>query len=497
MQKRTAPQEKDSKQNTKTPQDVKDLAAGPVAQDAKAHDAKSAQKAPQAQGKSKPPAPKTKEASNVIENSQESPDKEPSIKDKESRQEPQKKASQKEQAQGEKQEPAAQAQAAKAARLSVEQIRSLEQEKAIGSLKGRTSMLTALSVLLLLGLGGGAFYGLDALNALKAQNQELKQTLSGYEQTMGQLNSARESLIASHSQIEALANQNRSLMQANASMKDQTDALSARLHELMQKDIAVQESLSKVNARLDEFEGRNPDDWRIAQSYFCINQAYSKAVYGHDLKAALWNLKQGDLILVNIEDEQVLKIRRAIASDIAALEQIPALDLFGTRAKIEALLESTDKLTLKGYMDDYERSQAFSADAAPSSDLAQWKENLLTSVKEFSSRFVEVRRKTPDAESDFVSPSQDQFLRANIKSRLLMALQSVDNQDEKAYVACLSEAIRMVGAYFAEDKPSTSAFIKSAQELLCAPIAADLPDTLQSYALFAALMQERLRGGAR
>lgn len=46
----------------------------------------------------------------------------------------------------------------------------------------------------------------------------------------------------------------------------------------------------------------------------------------------------------------------------------------------------------------------------PSDQVKDWKQNLWTSVKEFSSRFIEVRRREDSVVNQFLSPDQTKIL---------------------------------------------------------------------------------------
>ena len=360
-------------------------------------------------------------------------------------------------------------------------------QKAISSLKGKTSMLTALSVVLLLGLGGGGFYTYTTLEDLKAAQASARSAESAVAEAQAAIARAGQDLNGMRSQVSSLIADNQELSSLNAALREDNESLRKSIEGLASEH----DSLKLLSERLDAFEARNPHDWRIAEGYFCINNAYLKAVMGNDIATALWNLRQGDLLLTNIEDENVLKIRSAIAEDISALEKLPAIDLFGVRERLENVLSSIDELTLKGYSVS---DTPYAADKEPTSAVEQWKENLLTSAKEFSSRFVEVRRRAPDEATDFLSPQQELFVRENIKTRLVMALSAISTRDAAAYVNHLSEASRMVEAYFAPESPVTEATLKALNELKDTTVVVKAPDTLLSYALFSAFMKERFEG---
>lgn len=369
----------------------------------------------------------------------------------------------------------------------VEDNSSKDVNKTINSLKGKTSMLTALSVLILLGLGGTSYYTYNSLNALKVANSALESKIQEASVAQAALKDAQAQFELEASKISSTIQESQKLQATTAKLLEDNQALREQLAQIVNQGSNAQASLASITERLASIENHDPNQWKIAESVFCIKNAYLKAIVGNDIQTAIWNLNQADKIITGIENDTILQLRRAIAKDIAELEVLPKLDLFGLRENINNLIHNIDTLTIKGFSEKAEIESSFAKNSEPTSSIAQWKENLLNSAKEFSSRFVEIRRRNPDNLSDFISPSAELFLRENIKTRLVMALSNINTSDDKAYKENILEALRMVEAYF--NAQSAQPLVERLQSLANENIVSKVPNTLESYAFIDKLEQ--------
>ncbi len=357
----------------------------------------------------------------------------------------------------------------------------------IEKLKGRSSFLSFCCLILAAVVIGGGVYCYQQINALKSAQ------LAGQQDAQA-LAQAQQSLTGAQAEIA-------DLLAANDSLKDQNQALAQGQGELNAKleAISVQhqdelKAMGELNARLDKFEARDPNEWRIAESYFNVAEAYRQAVFGRNAAAAIWNLNQADRLLINLEDENIIAIRAAIAKDLSTLSAIKQPDLTGITLRLEQLYADAGALVLAGYSDPEKRAHAFDKSSEPTSSFADWKQNLLTSAKEFSSRFVEIRRRAPDAVTEFLSPQQDLFLREHIKTRLLLSRIAAAQGEQNNYTDNLKEARRLIDSYFDKESALVQAALNSIDQLLTTDVSVTMPRVLESHQLFEKLAARQVQG---
>ena len=124
-------------------------------------------------------------------------------------------------------------------------------------------------------------------------------------------------------------------------------------------------------------------------------------------------------------------------------------------------------------------------------NLQDWKQNLWTSVKEFSSRFIEVRRREDSVVNQFLSPDQTKILLKNIKTELLLSKVAVFNHDEESFNHNIREIQDHIRSYFDVSNEIVQNNLKSLDELAELKIKLDKPQQLSCIKLFNSLAQEK------
>ena len=114
-------------------------------------------------------------------------------------------------------------------------------------------------------------------------------------------------------------------------------------------------------------------------------------------------------------------------------------------------------------------------------------------MKDFSSRFVEIRRRDEQAVNLFLSADQAKLLLENLKSQLLLAKMAVYEQDETAFTNSIEQTMTLIKGYYNPDTPAYKANIEALESLKNSKIATAKPEGLQSYNLFDKYARQILR----
>ncbi len=350
--------------------------------------------------------------------------------------------------------------------------------------KGRVSILTALTVLVIAGAAAGGFFLSEQLNkavvesnAVKASSQDAADRADKILATFSEQNA----------RISTLLETNDKLKDENQSLKADMAALSSRLDVTDQK-------LADASLKLSQYEQRNPNDWMLAQAYFLVNSAYQAAVFQADTTSALWCLKDADALLLNMEDQEVVAIRKAIASDLIKLANVPSVDKRGILFKLDSVCENLSAMTLNGMDDSFgAKNKLKQEDSGLVSDISNWQSNLWRAVKDFSSRFIEIRRRDDHALSEFLSSAQEETLRENIRALLLLAKQSLTQSDAASYKSNINQAIELIQGYYDASSEATKANLATLDSIKDLQVVVDVPSVLSSYSTFRELASSRLK----
>lgn len=339
-------------------------------------------------------------------------------------------------------------------------------DDAISSLRGKNTFLSFVLLLSISALGFVSYEFYDKINKLNIDMQQVENNI------LSKNNSQFDKLKADSIEINNL---NTQLRFENKELKDKIDAL-------IKEQVVTLDAVKNLNLRINSFEDKDPNAWKIAESFFEVKHAYQQLLLNYDTTASITLLKQADQLLVGIQNQDILDIRRAIANDIAELSAVSKVDYQGILFTLNSVYRNIDKLVLSGYSnkvnftDDKQRVKT--------DNIADWKNNLIESAIDFSSKFIEIRRIDSNQFKEFLTPEQGYFLRENVKSRLLLAQISLSNHETQSYKENLIDAKELIKKYFDENSSDTTSSITILDKLIDENVNISIPNTLTSFDLF-------------
>ena len=183
----------------------------------------------------------------------------------------------------------------------------------VGSLKAQLATLQAqnsgskhglLWLVVVIALAGAGFAG---FTAYQNQNALLKLDANS-EATKQQISSAVASIERSASSFELTQQQNTTLQQALGSLNQNYQSLGQTINGVVSAQQQQGATVSALDAKLQSFAERNPNDWKLAESYFMVNNAAAKAIFEKDIKAAVWMLTKADELLVGMQEDARLRL---------------------------------------------------------------------------------------------------------------------------------------------------------------------------------------------
>ncbi|ELM3737430.1 uroporphyrinogen-III C-methyltransferase [Edwardsiella piscicida] len=322
--------------------------------------------------------------------------------------------------------------------------------------------LGAIAIVLVIALGAGLYYhGHQQAQRQQASEQSLQEQLSALHTAQAQEKLRMEALLNKQAKALDVATQ----LQASQSQQ---------LKELEQKVAAI--------------SGNDANTWKLAQADFMVKLAERKLWSDQDVTTAIALLKSADATLAGLDDPSLLGVRRALTEDISTLSTLNQIDFDGIILQLNQLANQVDDLRLAD--NDSDEAPMDQDDGELSASLSQWRQNLAKSWHSFISEFITIRRRDSSAEP-LLAPSQDVYLRENIRSRLLIAAQAVPRHQNQIYQQSLESVSAWVRAYFDVNDPSTKAFLNQIDALSQQSVSMILPDALKSQPLLDKLLHAR------
>jgi len=216
---------------------------------------------------------------------------------------------------------------------------------------------------------------------------------------------------------------------------------------------------------------RNSDEWALAEIEQTLTIAAQQLQLAGNVRAAMLALQNADARLQRIDRPQLTPLRKVIERDIEKLRVSPYVDVVGLTLKLDALMEAVDALPLAMQQrpaPEPTRGAEGATEAQPFVRLAReiWQD--LRSL---------VRIQTVDRpELPLVDPSQEFFLRENLKLRLLSARIALLQRDGKTYRADLLAARQWVERFYDTRDRNLAAALASLRQISEVDIGIDVPD---------------------
>lgn len=289
------------------------------------------------------------------------------------------------------------------------------------------------------------------------------------------------------SQLETLQQQQKQQQDAFTTLLNQQ---AAQLNAATTARDQLAKELKEVQQKVAMISGSDAKTWLLAQADFLVKLAGRKLWSDQDVTTAAALLKSADASLADMNDPSLIGARRAITEDIATLSALTQTDYDGIILKLNQLTNQVDNLHLADNNTDDSPMDADSAEL--SSSLTEWRQNLVKSWDSFMDSFITIRRRDESA-VPLLAPNQDIYLRENIRSRLLIAVQAVPRHQSDVYKQSLENVATWVRAYYDTNDASTRAFLEELDNLSQQNINMDVPETLKSQPVMEKLVQTRVR----
>ena len=293
---------------------------------------------------------------------------------------------------------------------------------------------------------------------------------------------------------DALVNQITALQKAQETQKAELEGVikqqAAALADANSKREELTKQLSEVQEKVATISGTDAKTWLLSQADFLVKLAGRKLWSDQDVTTAAALLYSADASLADMNDPSLINARRAITEDIASLSAVSQVDYDGIILKVNQLSNQIDNLQLADNNDD--DSPMDSDGTELSSSLSEWRINLQKSWQNFMDSFITIRRRDETA-VPLLAPNQDIYLRENIRSQLLAAVQAVPRHQDETYKQALDNVSTWVRAYYDTDDAATKTFLNDIETLSQQSISMDVPETLESQPILEKLMQTRVR----
>ena len=261
----------------------------------------------------------------------------------------------------------------------------------------------------------------------------------------------------------SLAHMISDLQKQTAGTQDDISAVQKSVDDLKLAAQKSQELSAQQEQLVSEWRAAQKGDlnkWHVAEAQYLVKLANDQVQFTHNLAMAMTLLQRADQVLENLQDPDLLEIRKSLATAIADLQALPQINVTNLYLRLTGLNNQLDQLPLP--INPLKADSAQEPMAAKP-ELPWWKAGLDRSWHALKQ--VVVVRYNGSNTLPLVLPEEKMFLYQNLHAQLEDAMWAVLYRDAAVYQASLERALNWTQHYFVQDASETKAMLQNLQEL--------------------------------
>lgn len=296
-------------------------------------------------------------------------------------------------------------------------------------------------------------------------------------------------------QVEALGERSKQLSAAVQSIQESLDAGSAGTRERIDKlELQLRDAQLRIDShskRISELGSASRIDWLLAEAEYLIRLANQRLPSERDTRNPLALLRNADEILRDLDDPELLPVRKALSDDITALRLAAQIDREGIFLELQSLEQAVSDLPIMvGVEDNSPTDEA----AAPKEidPTADWRDKLVENLAAFGSglKSLVVINRRAELVKPLLSAREEAVVRENLRIVLEQAQWALLREEKKIYRASLKKAGEWLAEYFQLNQQADMVLARL-KELRDRDIVQKLPDISKSLIAVNTLISNR------
>lgn len=285
------------------------------------------------------------------------------------------------------------------------------------------------------------------------------------------INDMQQQLARKIAEMDGITKADRSLLTQSEELvrelSSRTASLETRFAEAQNQRAALEALYADMSASHDESV--------LAEVEQMLLIASQQLQLTGNVKVAMIALQNADARLQRANRRAFDDLRKTINQDIGKLRALPQVDISGANTQLDNLAAAVDELPLS-----YRQRAATQAEArAPSPNEGTAWQKLLREIGQEARRLVRVEN-TGKEEIPLLPPSQEFFLRENLKLRLTLARLALMSHNQESFSHELRTAQLWTARYFDDKSNEGMRMLAGLKKLSSADIRIDVPDISHS-----------------
>ena len=274
------------------------------------------------------------------------------------------------------------------------------------------------------------------------------------------------------------------LARLQAQGSDELAQVRGASQQLRDQLAAMHGQLAAVETRVESFDGlrdslqglldeasRSRDEVALLDVEQAIVLASQQLQLAGNVPAALLALQVADSRLARLDRPAWLPLRKALATDLQRLGDLPVVDTVGLGLRLEQLVNGIDRLPLAAY--GRPGNQPKIAPSEPAAT-APWWQLAAGDVWQQLRGLVRIQR-FDGAAPELMAADQALILRENLKLRLLSARLALMARDQATYRDELKVAYGWLEKYYLADDPAVQSALATLRQAAATAVQPDVP----------------------
>jgi len=319
--------------------------------------------------------------------------------------------------------------------------------------------------------GYGAWLVWERVQNQSAQLDELEERLSQQSQTLSQQSQTLEGLPDTRNLERDLR---RSLQESLQ------DRLQEQRREQANTLEQMEQRLNRVDRRLGDIASTDREDWKLAEAEYLLRVANQRLVLERDSRNALALAQTADGILRDLDDPELLPVRRALTRDIQALRLVGRIDREGLYLQLLALGEQLPRLPLVEPLESRKPVSPDTDDGETPAETRAWDrvKQSFTGIVSRLGDHIRIRRHD-ESLSALADPREQFFLRQQLQLMLEQAQAALLREETTIYQTSLNRAADWLEQHYRLN-PQTTEAIATLRDLADTEIAPELPELTEA-----------------
>ena len=327
----------------------------------------------------------------------------------------------------------------------------------------------AVSVVALIGVGAGGWMAGQQVSQAQSANGDLAADIAALQANVESLQTLTAPVTELQTNLARVDAAQQQVLDAAAQATETSDAVQQQLTRFVS-------DLSDTRTRIELIEGNRAQEYLLAEVEYLLRIAIQRVQAGGDVRTGLALMESADQTLARADDAALFPVRRALASEVAALKAVPSVDRNGMYLALAAAADQVDALSIA--------PAALSQAEAPEATTADGMLKTLSS-------FITVRQRSEPIEP-MLSPAESVYARQNLRLMIEQAQLAILSGDQAAWQSSLQRATEWADRHFLSSDAVTQSLVTTLAELAEQEVAPELPAVGASLSALKKVQQARV-----